>query len=204
MATKRSPRAGDEDGRRKLLIDAAARVIATEGVASATTRKIAAEAGVPTGLVHYWFSGKDELLEEVVASLLREVEHSARDGEVLEAEQGVAQRFTNAFERVVKADERGRQIAIYELTTWSLRSADREHLAQAQYKAYRATATKLTQSVFDSLPPGAVDHDILAQLVSALFDGVNIAWLADPAGTDPDGIFELMGRLLGNVASSAE
>ena len=68
--TKRRP----DDGRRAQLIEAATRVVAREGVAAATTRRIAAEAGVPHGLVHYWFTGKDELLEEVVQGMLRQLE----------------------------------------------------------------------------------------------------------------------------------
>lgn len=204
MATTRAPRASDEDGRRRQLVDAAARVIASEGVASTTTRKIAAEAGVPTGLVHYWFSGKDELLEEVITSLLQEVEQSAQRSDDPEPapERDIAARFENAFDRVVKTDERGRQIAIYELTTWSLRSPEREHLARQQYQAYRATASRLTQSIVDGLPEGGtVDHDTLAQFVSALFDGVTLAWLADSEGTNTHAIFELAGTLLSQLQS---
>ena len=62
MDTHRSPKRRPDDGRRAQLIAAATRVVAREGVAAATTRRIAQEAGVPHGLVHYWFSGKDELL----------------------------------------------------------------------------------------------------------------------------------------------
>ena len=45
-------------------------MVAREGVANATTRRIAEEAGVPQGLIHYWFSGKDELVEEVLTTYL--------------------------------------------------------------------------------------------------------------------------------------
>src|SRR5215469_4946535 len=75
VTTRRSPRRRpDADGRRAELVEAAGRVVARDGVAAATTRRIAEEAGLPQGLVHYWFASKDELLEEVIMTLLREFE----------------------------------------------------------------------------------------------------------------------------------
>ncbi|WP_120520959.1 TetR/AcrR family transcriptional regulator [Arthrobacter celericrescens] len=59
MATRRF----DPD-RRERIIDAALDVIAAEGVAGASHRKIAAHAGVPLGSMSYHFSGMDELLAE--------------------------------------------------------------------------------------------------------------------------------------------
>ena len=59
MATRRF----DPD-RRDRIIDAALDVIAAEGVAGASHRKIAARAGVPLGSMSYHFSGMDELLTE--------------------------------------------------------------------------------------------------------------------------------------------
>jgi len=50
--------------RRDRIIDAALDVIAAEGVAGASHRKIAARAGVPLGSMSYHFSGMDELLTE--------------------------------------------------------------------------------------------------------------------------------------------
>ena len=51
--------------RRRLAIEATLRVIATEGVESATTRRIALEAGVPQSGLFYAFDNRDELLAAV-------------------------------------------------------------------------------------------------------------------------------------------
>ncbi len=40
------------------------------------------------------------------------------------------------------------------------------------------------------------DADTLAGFVAALFDGVTLAWLADPEGTRPDDIFVFVSELL--------
>ena len=207
MASERSPKRRPDDGRRAQLIEAATRVIAREGVAAATTRRIAAEAGVPHGLVHYWFTGKDELLEEVVQGMLRQLEAATSQPDArpeLDAAEDFAQRFRSAFE-LIEGDDRGRQIALFELTTWSLRSPEYRDVARAQYAAYRATAESVTG-------PWLAGHGVelptspqnFAQFVSALFDGVNLAWLADPDGTNPQEIFDFVGNMLARYAQDSQ
>lgn len=61
--TQRRPRRIDPD-RRDRIIDACLEVIAAEGVAGASHRKIAKAADVPLGSMTYHFSGMDELLHE--------------------------------------------------------------------------------------------------------------------------------------------
>ena len=50
----------------KALLDAAERMLVSDGYARITTRSVAAEAGVNHGLVHYYFGSKERLLVEVV------------------------------------------------------------------------------------------------------------------------------------------
>jgi AcrR family transcriptional regulator len=69
--TKSVDQHGDVDGSslvgarvaaRRALLDAAERLLIDEGHAGITTRKVAAEAGVNHGLVHYYFGSIEELL----------------------------------------------------------------------------------------------------------------------------------------------
>jgi AcrR family transcriptional regulator len=64
MATARSKGAGDSEARTALL-DAAERLMLSDGYAAVTTRRVAAEAGVNPGLVYYYFGPMDNLLIEV-------------------------------------------------------------------------------------------------------------------------------------------
>ena len=54
--------AGAREIARAALLDAAERLLIDEGHAGITTRKVAAEAGVNHGLVHYYFGSIEELL----------------------------------------------------------------------------------------------------------------------------------------------
>ena len=58
-ATRRS-----DPSRRDRIIDACLDVIAREGVAGTSHRRVAAEADVPLGSMTYYFTGMDELLTE--------------------------------------------------------------------------------------------------------------------------------------------
>jgi len=40
------------------------------------------------------------------------------------------------------------------------------------------------------------DQAALAQFVSALFDGLTLAWLADPEGTDAEAVLRLVSDLV--------
>lgn len=54
-----------QEGKRKLLLDAAVRVFARNGYHGSRVGDIAAEAGVAHGLLYHYFSSKDEVLETV-------------------------------------------------------------------------------------------------------------------------------------------
>jgi AcrR family transcriptional regulator len=57
------------DGRRQVIIEAAARVFAEKGFSGASNREIAREADISPGLIYWYFRDKDELFTEAVRSL---------------------------------------------------------------------------------------------------------------------------------------
>ncbi len=201
MSGTRFPRRRADDGRRAQLVSAARTVIARDGVAAATTRRITQEAGLPHGTFHYWFSGKEELFEELIAEMLAELRDSVPGfpGGSADARPGLLDGFRAAFD-VVERDEQNRpgyQLACYELTALALRTPELRDLARRQYQAYRdataaATAPWMATRHLD-VPGGA---DALNRLIAVLFDGITLAWLADPAGTNPDELFTLIADLI--------
>jgi AcrR family transcriptional regulator len=201
-----TPRRRDRksNGKRQDLIDAAIRVIAREGVHSATTRRIAAEANLPLGTMSYWFAGKDDLLEEVITAVLDKLNEAVAEASINDpGDAGMLEALRAAW-RVVEADAPGAQLALYELTALSLRTPGMGELARKQYAMYRDAASRSTDSWFDqhggTLPGGP---DALAQLVAALFDGLTLAWLADPEKTRPDEVFQLLSALLNSAAETS-
>lgn len=180
------------------LVQAALRVIAREGVAAATTRKIAEEASVPLGAVHYWFTGKNELLEDVVREVVSRLEKAvlstglAHGGNLEDVREGLHAAWSE-----IATDDPGAQLGLYELTALALRTPAMRQLARLQYTSYRELAAR-------SLAPALAGLDtrraaLLAEFVAVTFDGLCLAWLADPDGTHPAEVLDLLAELLGQT-----
>ncbi|WP_380160626.1 TetR/AcrR family transcriptional regulator [Kineococcus sp. R86509] len=200
MAPPRTRR--DPAAKRDELIAAAARVVGRDGVAATTTRRIAEEAGVPLGTVHYWFASKDELVQEVALAHLREVQGAGRDV-VPGVAGGPAEDALRRLQAALAAEEsfdRGRRLSLYELTTWSLRSEGRAEIARQQYSAMREAARSVTDPwVRAHVPDGSgdVDPEVLAGFVGVFVDGLALAELADPEGTPAEELLQFFSRLMG-------
>jgi TetR/AcrR family transcriptional regulator, regulator of autoinduction and epiphytic fitness len=65
MATPRKAKA-DEGGTRRRLLEATAQIMHDEGYAAATSRRVAARAGIRQPLVHYYFPTMDDLFLAVL------------------------------------------------------------------------------------------------------------------------------------------
>ncbi|MEU9342703.1 TetR/AcrR family transcriptional regulator [Streptomyces sp. NPDC048278] len=174
------------------LVAAAIRVIGREGVAAATTRKIAEEAGVPQGTVHYWFADKNELLHDVVRSIVERLEKTVAMGD--RPGGGATAEDLRAGLRAawaeVTGDAPGTQLGYYELTALALRSPSMRDLARHQYRSYRELAALALAPALQDLEPRRAAA--LAQFVAVTFDGLALAWLADPEATDADQVLDLL------------
>lgn len=194
--TDRAPARRPQEGRRAELIEAASRVIAREGIHRATTRRIAEEAGVPPGLVHYWFAGKEELIEAVIKDTLSPIEIAVAGAGEADGAVDLLGRLRAVLAHL-QSDDRGREIAMYEMTTFALRRPGLAHVAKRQYASYREIAAEAaTEVAADQGSPLPVAPSVLGTLVAALVDGLFLAWLADPEGTDVDATLQLLDALL--------
>lgn len=71
------PKIGMEPVRRKALVDAALRTIGHHGSLTVTMSEIAREAGVSAALAHHYFGSKEQLLNETIRELLRQLRRDA-------------------------------------------------------------------------------------------------------------------------------
>jgi AcrR family transcriptional regulator len=164
------------------------------------SRTACRKAGLPHGTFHYWFSGKEELFEELIADVLKELADAATAAADASGSDASTLDMLRAAFEVVENDEKaqpGSQLAFYELTAYALRTPALRDLARRQYQAYRDIATAIAGSWAETrhsdLPGGS---DALMRLMAVLFDGITLAWLADPEGTKPDELFVLIDALV--------
>ena len=106
------PKIVDHDERRRSLIEATWRVIAREGIASATTRGIAREAGCSSGVLAHYFADKAELMAS--AMLAAHAEVHARLDPGLTGLASVRQYMLECL----PLDERRRFLAVVEVSFW--------------------------------------------------------------------------------------
>lgn len=187
-----------DTSKREEFVAAAVRVMARDGVAALTTRRIAEEAGLPQGIFHYWFASKSELLEAVLHSVMADAATAAAPPE---ADGDPAGNWKAAFQKI-RDDEAGRQLGAYELTAMALRNPELKGMAQQLYRSYHDMARADVAPLVDQLNAhGAeLDVDLTASLIAALFDGLTFSWLANPDGPPPEEVLDLAFRLLRNAS----
>jgi len=164
--------------RREQLIAAAIRVAAREGIESATTRRIADEAGVSLGIVHYCFASKGDLLREVARTIVEATRRTAVAS--LQTGSDVRASLLTAADALLLTIAPEDHLLTYELTAYALREPGAHDLAELLYGSYFATAVEF----FDRLAATAgvewtVPVPLLARMLTALTEGVTLAWLVD-------------------------
>lgn len=152
-----------DPGRRDRIIDAALEVIATQGVAGTSHRKVAAVAQVPLGSMTYYFSGMKELLHD---AFTRFADQAA---DTFDARMQATSRRVNAVDAVVKVivEEHSQEntVLTYELYTLAARDHDYQEITERWMARSRAALERhfdpLTARLLDALIEGITIHRAL-------------------------------------------
>jgi len=166
--------------RRTALLAAALRVIGREGMRGASTRAIAAEAGMPTASFHYVFTGYDAMVEQLVADVLdAQAEAVAAVVETADTLRGFVEGALQGWlDRT--AAEPDSEVALHEIVAWSRSSPERRHVAVLVYERYTASIDgfmQLAEARFGVR--WAIPSADVARFVLVLTDGVAAHWLVD-------------------------
>lgn len=179
--------------RREQLIEATIDLAVREGLAAASVRRIADEANVSLGVVHYCFSSKEALLDAVAESFVVPVlsaVNSALEGHPGSMEQKVFDGFRAFWEHT--QNQPGRQLLSYEMAAWSIRG-DGE-AARLLYKTYLDAIEKIITETLHITGSEGLPTRTLARMVLAVTDGVMLAWLVD---RDDEATFNVLQGFIG-------
>ncbi|GAQ58405.1 TetR/AcrR family transcriptional regulator [Streptomyces acidiscabies] len=197
--------------RRTQIIEAAAAVIARDGVAGATTRRIAAEAELSLATLHYVFKTKDEILAGVLESL---IEHADQDNSTLAAHlvtpagagapvpSEVVHHLVRTAWGLVCGDLVSQRVE-YELTLYALRTPEAAHLGRT-LREYNLTAIEriVRQGLEYTGQVSRIPARELAHLIYCAVDGVLLDHLVDPDGDRADrSLAHLAGAVLSLVGT---
>lgn len=157
--------------RRIQFIKAAAKVIREHGVARATTRSIAEEAGAPLASLHYCFRGKEELFEEVSKTIGTAGKQAAADR--ITSHMGLSEAVRIIFDSTAAwmARTAEDQLTEIEFYIWAIRGKNLKHLSKKYYREWVVLYTKLLVKASKPKDPPR-DLDSIARMILALLDGV--------------------------------
>ena len=167
------------EARRGQLVAAARAVLEREGLAGATLRAVAAEAGMGLSTMHYIFPSKEQLLRAVLEDVIEQITAAfgASAGDTADLETAMRQSTLQVWSKLVEADT-GQQVMQYELTTWALRTPGMADLAHRQYELYTDVITaNWTQAAARAGVTLTVPAAQLARLFLAAIDGLILQYL---------------------------
>ncbi len=193
----------DREGRgdrRTRIVKAARKLLAEEGYDRVTMKQVAREAGVAQGLIHYYFSGKDEILLEVLMEASRQyTEETERLALSLPEGENLAEVALAATkERVFRMPEWYR--LRYELFAMGLRKPEFLPGVAALLESGRTgIGATLAMISGDGDAERLTQREALAAVLLSCFDGLALQKLADPEGFDLDAAYELLARMAEEV-----
>ncbi len=181
MAPERAPARDLPGDKAARIVEAMRSSVAEHGIAGSTFDRVAREAGVSRGLLHYYFGSKERLLVEVVR---RESELRGQSLDQAVAQASNADELIRALVRNLEeilGEGRSGMVTFYELLTLGQRNAE---IAAELSALARRTRTRLAEALRAGHAAGvfalrAAPEDVAAFLF-ALADGVTIRRLAEP------------------------
>ncbi|WP_338182009.1 TetR family transcriptional regulator [Jatrophihabitans sp.] len=168
--------------RRAQLVATSLGIATTDGIGAVTVRRVADEAGVALGVVHYCFDDKDALLaalaERIVSDLAEAGAEELGAFEAVDLPSALRGALAGLWASITAT--RDAQLLTYEITTQSLRQPSLRAVADRQYVVSQAAAEALLALAAEAC--GAQWAAPLSELGAealAFVDGVTLRWLVD-------------------------
>jgi AcrR family transcriptional regulator len=168
----------NSDGKRELIIEAALKVMISEGLYRATTRKIAEAAGLNLATLHYHFNDKEGIfflaMEKLIANYrIALADHFAGEQKLRDRIHDLAHFIWGEIEK--NPDE---QLALQEMTLYLLRHPDAAPLAKEKDREFLALYIDILSTASDAGSLGKADITALANLIYTGLVGLFNQWLA--------------------------
>lgn len=159
---------GDHNAKRAELLNAALRVIAQEGYAGASMRKVAQQAGCTTGAVTYYFANKEEMITAVAQNLFDEIDTLLEINQERIDIKGLVGQWLDSM----GGDEPNGWLAWLQLLAHARQEPAFASVIKQRYARFRQVFTAvLEKGQSQGLIRTDIAADLLADQVSAISDG---------------------------------
>jgi AcrR family transcriptional regulator len=188
---------GDRAAKRAELLDAAVAVIARDGFAGASLRKVAQQAGTSTGAVTYNFASKEELMAAVIESRFDIFDAILKGREVETDIKGGLKRWLDW----TRADIPGEWLATFQLLVQARHDPVLAEIFQRRYARYRKVfASALAKGQRAGTIRKDIAPDILADQLSAMGDGWMMLFPIEPERFHPSRVRALLDATMALIA----
>ncbi len=167
--------------RKTEILEAAIRLLARDGIAQASTRRLAAEVGINQATLLYHIGSKDELLLAVLREMMRQTREIAVVA-AIESPAPLRKAITNSLRAFWSHVETTPELQVmqYELTLYALRNPDAAWLAREQYSGYCAVVEGILRTACESQGTAcAIPYDALARFIVGGLDGLILQFVSD-------------------------
>ncbi len=175
--------------RRAEIVDALFDCLAEEGHEKVTVKAIAAKAGLPHGVIHYYFPSKDAVVSALTESLAARYE--AAFLERLEEAEGAAAKLEAAVEFLTDEFIFNHRLnrVFYNLVQMGFERPEISTALKRLMAAYRANLARLLAS-----SGGGEGARHVAAAMVALVEGLALQWMIEPGVFDRAEVRRLIGR----------
>ncbi len=173
------PKIGMEPIRRRQLIDATLEAIHEDGIADATIARISRRAGLSSGIVHHYFTCKEDLLFETLRKLLSDIRRAV-GVRLAEADSPQAR-----LDAIIDGNFASEQFTPQAVSAWLAFWAQVPHAPNLE-RLQRINSRRSLSNIRYALRQILADEDVdaTAMALSALIDGL---WVRCATGDGLDG-----------------
>ncbi|MDQ0277258.1 AcrR family transcriptional regulator [Arthrobacter silviterrae] len=190
------PKIVDADDRRELVADAVFAVILQQGLAQASLRNVAAQAGLALGSVRHYFDNQAELMEFAFRVNSERIHLRALDAlELLEQHAlprdpaAVVDKCASVLEELLPLDDlrRGEAVVHMEFMLAARTDNNLQNAARDDYRATGAVVGRVVLALLGSgLMAGSPEPVDEAERLIAVLDGLGLRLVLQPAWATPE------------------
>lgn len=186
------PKFVNHDKKRKLIAEAAWKIIENEGIEKASIRRVAAEAGMSPGALRHYFSTKDEMLLFIIEYFIEEGKKRSDDKEW---SKNPLQAVEEVLLELVPIDEEKK----IETSVWwifALRSLTSDALKEKKDEmtdgTYDLANSMIRILTLKGILSDSVNADLESSRLSALIEGLSFHALLRPDVYTPEKVKEVI------------
>jgi AcrR family transcriptional regulator len=175
--------------RREQIVWALYDCLASRGQEKVTVKEIAARAGLPSGVIHYYFKSKDDIISSLAEAIVEK--YGSLINEKIAAAPSVEKKIDSAIDFIVDELVFNLQLnrVFYNLIQMAFERRNLEKVVRGLLKEYRRRLAR----VFEEAGAGKASKGLGAALV-AVTEGFSLQYLVDPKAFNRREVRRLIGE----------